>query len=169
MLPSHVRELVELAFDPEVTVPRIETAIAKDPVLAMQVIWGGVALGAILLGVALAPTLLGAQGSGLNRYGNPSTLKPTPTSAAITPKDLQIRLYQFADDSMLGRQVGRVGNMKGTAYIAAEVKRLGLIPAGDNGTYFQVLPFHTKQFTNHSRLTANGNPLARRRWGRAAR
>ena len=34
-----------------------------------------------------------------------------------------------------------------------------LIPAGDNGTYFQVLPFHTKQYTNHSRLTANGNPL----------
>ena len=114
---------------------------------------------AILLGVALAPALLGAQGTGLNRYGNPSTLKPTPTSAAITPKDLQIRLYQFADDSMLGRQVGRIGNMKGTAYIAAEVKRLGLIPAGDNGTYFQVLPFHTKQYTNHSRLTANGNPL----------
>ena len=114
-----------------------------------------------VLGIVAAPALLGAQGSGkLNRYGNPATMKPQPTTAAITPKDLQIRLYQFADDSMLGRQVGRVGNMKGTAYIAAEVKRLGLIPAGDNGTYFQVLPFHTKQFTNHSRLTANGNPLA---------
>ncbi len=116
---------------------------------------------ALLLGLAAAPALLGAQGAGkLNRYGNPQTMKPAPTSAAITPKDLQIRLYQFADDSMMGRQVGRVGNMKGTAYIAAEVKRLGLIPAGDNGTYFQVLPFHTRQFTNHSRLTANGNPLA---------
>ncbi|MCX5765547.1 MAG: M28 family peptidase [Gemmatimonadetes bacterium] len=116
---------------------------------------------AILLGLAVAPALLGAQSAGkLNRFGNPSTMKPTPTSAAITPKDLQIRLYQFADDSMLGRQVGRIGNMKGTTYIAAEVKRLGLIPAGDNGTYFQVLPFHTKQYTNHSRLTANGNPLA---------
>jgi len=116
---------------------------------------------AILLVLAVAPALLGAQSAGkLNRFGNPSTMKPTPTSAAITPKDLQIRLYQFADDSMLGRQVGRIGNMKGTTYIAAEVKRLGLIPAGDNGTYFQVLPFHTKQYTNHSRLTANGNPLA---------
>ena len=115
----------------------------------------------ILLGLAVAPALMGAQGAGkLNRYGNPSTMKAAPTSAAITPKDLQIRLYQFADDSMLGRQVGRIGNMKGTTYIAAEVKRLGLIPAGDNGTYFQVLPFHTKQYTNHSRLTANGNPLA---------
>ncbi len=57
-------------------------------------------------------------------------------------RDLQIRLYQFSDDSMQGRQVGRVGNMKGTNYIAAEVKRLGLVPAGDNGTFFQVLPYH---------------------------
>ncbi|MEP6621282.1 MAG: M28 family peptidase [bacterium] len=96
----------------------------------------------------------------LNKYGNPATLKPAPTSAAITEHDLQIRLYQFADDSMQGRQIGRLGNMKGTAYIASEVKRLGLQPAGDDGTYFQVLPYHLKKFTSHSRLTANGNPLA---------
>ena len=60
---------------------------------------------------------------------------------------------------MQGRQIGRLGNKKGTDYIAAECKRLGLIPAGDNGTYFQVLPYHLKQFTNHSRLQVEGNPL----------
>ena len=60
---------------------------------------------------------------------------------------------------MQGRQVGRLGNYKGTAMIAAEVKRLGLLPAGDNGTYFQVLPFHLKKFTDHSRLTVEGTPL----------
>ena len=100
-----------------------------------------------------------AQSGALNRFGNPATVKPAPTTAAITERDLRIRLYQFADDSMQGRQVGRVGNMKGTQMIANEVRRLGLLPAGDNGTYFQVLPYHTKRFTNHSRLTANGNPL----------
>ncbi len=96
----------------------------------------------------------------LNEFGNPERLAPAPTTSAITPRDLQIRLYQFADDSMQGRQVGRVGNMKGTAYIAAELKRLGLVPAGDNGTYFQVLPYHLRHFTDHSRLTVSGNPLA---------
>src|SRR5205085_9900229 len=99
-----------------------------------------------------------AQGP-LNKYGNPTKLAPAPTSAAITPRDLQVRLYQFADDSMQGRQVGRIGNYKGTQMIAAEAKRLGLVPAGDNGTYFQVLPFHIKKFTDHSRLTVEGNPL----------
>jgi hypothetical protein len=109
----------------------------------------------------LLPAVAAAQGGGkLNRFGNPQRLAPSPTSAAITVKDLQTRLYQFADDSMMGRQIGRVGNYKGTAYIAAEVKRLGLVPAGDNGTFFQVLPYHLKQFTNHSRLSVDGNPLS---------
>ncbi len=109
----------------------------------------------------LVPGQLASQASGgLNRYGNPATLKPAPTSAAITPRDLQIRLYQFADDSMMGRQVGRLGNKKGTDYIAAEVKRLGLLPAGDQGTYFQVLPYHLKKYTSSSRVTVDGNPLA---------
>ncbi len=116
---------------------------------------------AVLLTAAL-PLAATAQKAGLNKYGNPPVMKPAPTTGAITEKVLQVRLYQFADDSMQGRQIGRIGNMKGTDYIAAELKRLGLVPAGDNGTYFQVLPYHLKSFTSHSRLTANGNPIA---WG----
>src|ERR1043166_5664893 len=110
--------------------------------------------------VLLLPAAAHAQAAKLNKYGNPPKLTPAPTSGAITARDLEIRLYQFADDSMQGRQVGRVGNMKGTTYIANEVKRLGLLPAGDNGTYLQVLPYHVFEFTNHSRLTVEGNPLA---------
>jgi hypothetical protein len=106
------------------------------------------------------PAVAPAQATGrLNKYGNPARVAPAPTTPAISAHDLQVRLYQFADDSMLGRQVGRIGNMKGTTYIAAEVKRLGLVPAGDNGTYFQVLPYHLHEFTSHSRLTVDGNPL----------
>ena len=116
---------------------------------------------AILLAAATAPSQVAAQtGVRLNAFGNPERLKPAPTSSAISVRDLQIRLYQFADDSMHGRQVGRVGNMRGTEYIAAELKKLGLQPAGDNGTFFQVLPYHVRHFTDHSRLSVNGNPLA---------
>ena len=71
----------------------------------------------------LTPLLLPAQG--VNRYGNPPRVRPAPTTSAINVRDLQIRLYQFADDSMQGRQVGRYGNKKGTDYIAAELKRQG--------------------------------------------
>ncbi|MFN8573858.1 MAG: M20/M25/M40 family metallo-hydrolase [Gemmatimonadaceae bacterium] len=59
------------------------------------------------------------------------------TTADITPLDLATRLYKFADDSMMGRLAGTPWNDKGTDYIAGELKRLGLQPAGENGTYFQ--------------------------------
>src|SRR4051812_37774233 len=114
----------------------------------------------VLLSTALASgSAQGAARAKLNQYGNPEKLAPSATAPAITEQDLQTRLYQFADDSMLGRQVGRIGNFKGTNYIAAELKRLGVVPAGDNESYFQNLPYHFHQFTNHSRLTADGNPL----------
>ena len=113
-----------------------------------------------LIVLPLAVTLAPAQAAPkVNRYGNPPTVQPAPTAADISVRDLQIRLYQFADDSMMGRQVGRLGNQKGTDYIAAEVERLGLRPAGDGGTYFQTLPYHLRKFTASSRLTVNGNPL----------
>ena len=115
----------------------------------------------ILAVACAAPAAAFAQAGKLNRFGNPDRMAPAPTAAAITPRDLQIRLYQFATTtSMMGRQVGRLGNYKGTAYIAAEARRLGMIPAGDNGSYFQVLPYHLKEFTSHSRMTIDGNPLA---------
>ena len=47
---------------------------------------------------------------------------------------------------MQGREAGTPGNVKGTAYIAAELKRLGLVPGGDDGTYFQTIPLRTRTF-----------------------
>lgn len=83
------------------------------------------------------------------------------TSADITANDLRTRLYPFAHDSMEGRRIGELGNYKGTAYIAAEFKRLGLKPAGDDGTYFQDLPFGPLAYDVAStRLMVGGAPLA---------
>jgi Zn-dependent M28 family amino/carboxypeptidase len=71
---------------------------------------------------------------------------PRPTEAAITANDLRTRLYQIANDSMQGRRIGEPGNYRVTTYIASEFQRLGLKPAGENGTYFQTLPYGTLVF-----------------------
>lgn len=71
----------------------------------------------------------------------PMTWPPRPTESAINANDLRTRLYQIADDSMQGRRIGEIGNAKVTDYIAREFARLGLRPAGDNGTWFQSLPY----------------------------
>ena len=85
----------------------------------------------------------------------PRTHTPAPTTSAITVADLKTRLYIFADDSMRGRAVGRVGNAKGTTYIADEIRRIGLQPAGDSGTYFQNLPGYLPVFVSAQLRTGN--------------
>lgn len=93
----------------------------------------------------------------------PATWAPRPTETAITANDLRTRLYQFADDSMKGRRIGEPGNYTGTSYIAREFQRLGLKPGGDNGTYFQILPYGPMGFAlASSRLSVNGATLAPR-------
>jgi hypothetical protein len=57
--------------------------------------------------------------------------------AAISAADLRTRVGIFADDSMMGRAAGTPWNDKGTDYIARELTRLALRPAGENGTFFQ--------------------------------
>lgn len=82
-----------------------------------------------------------------------------PTQPAITAADAMTRLYIFADDSMMGRAAGTIGGLKGTAYIEREVRRLGLVPAGDNGTFFQAVPIYNKSFDRTSRLVAGETPV----------
>jgi hypothetical protein len=89
----------------------------------------------------------------------PRTHQPRPTSVAISAGDLMTRLYIFADDSMQGREAGTIGNVKGTAYIASELKRRGLKPAGDSGSYFQVLPFKVRSVDSNSVITAGDTRL----------
>lgn len=68
-----------------------------------------------------------------------------PTKPEITVEDLKHRLYLVADDSMGGRGTGSVGHNKTVQYVAAELKRLGIEPAGENGTYFQRVPVRQSQ------------------------
>src|SRR5689334_17349639 len=85
------------------------------------------------------------------------THTPAPTTGAITAADLKTRLYIFADDSMQGRMLATAGNVKAVEYIASEVKRLGLVPMGDNGTYFQSLNMVERTFDSTSRFAAGSN------------
>jgi peptidase M28-like protein len=85
--------------------------------------------------------------------------RPGPTSATIVAGDLMTRLYVFADDSMMGREAGTLGSVKGTAYLASEAQRIGLEPAGENGTYFQNVPMVSAAIDSQSFLSAGGTHL----------
>ena len=82
-----------------------------------------------------------------------------PTRAAISAADMMTRLYIIADDSMMGRSADSPYNAKGALYIEREVKRLGLEPAGENGTYFQ-FPLEQRELDPATSLSVAGRNLA---------
>lgn len=110
---------------------------------------------AVMAAALFVSTGLSAQSTGL-----PLKLAPKPTEPSITAADLMTRLYQFADDSMAGRATGTEGHVKATAYIASEMARLGLTPGGENGTYFQDLPYARRGFAEGGTIVASGRRLS---------
>jgi hypothetical protein len=65
---------------------------------------------------------------------------PGPLEAAaetITPADIRTRIEILAHDSMLGRDTPSPGLERAAGYVVGEFRRLGLRPAGEDGTYVQ--------------------------------
>lgn len=116
----------------------------------------------LILAAALLPAAIAAQTAApdWSVLGRQRTLAPRPTAAAITPADLETRIYRFADDSMEGRILGSRGNLLGTDYIAAELRRIGLEPAGENGSYFQELPLVSRSLDPGTMVMAGGRHFA---------
>src|SRR5262245_234110 len=60
-------------------------------------------------------------------------------AASITPAELQDWLSYIASDQLQGRQVYTEGLGLAAAYIADHLKEWHVKPAGDDGSYFQVV------------------------------
>ncbi|HEV8399697.1 MAG TPA: M28 family peptidase [Gemmatimonadales bacterium] len=82
---------------------------------------------------------------------------------AISSDTLRASLFALAHDSMGGRQTGEIGDWKAQEWIAARFRRFGLRPAGDSGTFFQVIPFVRLFVDTTARVTAGTMSLAVRR------
>jgi hypothetical protein len=105
----------------------------------------------------LSVVALGLAASAVSAQARPP--KPS-TAAAITKADLEHRSYLYAADSMEGRAVATPGHVKATDYIAAELKRLGVEPAGENGTYFQTLPVSVRLLDTTTTLSVAGRTFS---------
>jgi len=106
----------------------------------------------------LAATALAVAASTAFAQSKPLPLKhqAEPTTAAITATDLMTHLYIIADDSMMGRQAGTEYNTKATDYIASQLKKFGVKPAGENGTYFQNVGILNVTVSTTKPLTVDG-------------
>ena len=60
-----------------------------------------------------------------------------PAIAAIRPSELEADLFEMAGDHFRGREAGTLDELKVSVWLADKAKQAGLLPAGDDGTYFQ--------------------------------
>lgn len=65
------------------------------------------------------------------------TATPDTKPAIASAAEIGRRIERLASDEFEGRSPGTKGGIAASQYIADEMKAAGLIPMGDNGTYFQ--------------------------------
>lgn len=85
-----------------------------------------------------------------------------PTEPVIDRGRLELLLHAFAHDSMEGRAAGSEGARRAARFLAAELERLGVRPAGENGSYLQSVPLVWRSASPASAVHLGGEPLT---WG----
>jgi Zn-dependent M28 family amino/carboxypeptidase len=63
--------------------------------------------------------------------------------ATIRPEAIRANMRFLADDLLEGRGTATRGQEIAAKFMAAQFEQMGLQPAGDNGTYFQSVPFRS--------------------------
>lgn len=94
--------------------------------------------------------------------GAPATrLAAVPANGdGISATRVRADIEFLADDLLEGREAGTRGYDLAARYVAAALKAAGYAPAGDNGTYFQQVPFVEATQTGASiRLAVNGSSV----------
>src|SRR6478609_6949955 len=77
----------------------------------------------------------------------------------IREADLKADLFALAGDAMRGREGGTLDEMTASAWVAERARDAGLLPAGDNGTYFQFFPLERLRASASSTVTLGGKSL----------
>ena len=60
-----------------------------------------------------------------------------PAISEIRQADLERDLYAMAADSMRGREAGTLDEMRASMWLGEQMRQIGLIPKGENGSWFQ--------------------------------
>lgn len=78
-------------------------------------------------------------------------------SSEISPEDIETHIAFLASDKLEGRETGTAGEAIAAGYIADHFEKFGLIPAGDENTYFQEFLVNMSTLNNpHRRDTTRG-------------
>lgn len=77
----------------------------------------------------------------------------------LSQKETETHLRILAADEMMGRRTGEMGNNMAARYIAEQFRTLGLKPAGDNGSFYQKVPFKNTKPNTEGYMTIGDSTL----------
>lgn len=96
-------------------------------------------------------------------FAQTAPARPAATSVAqLTPEQAALRAHvaYLASDAMKGREAGTPEYDKAAAYVADQMKALGVQPAGDDGGYLQKVPLVSYKLTDKGSMKVGSTPLA---------
>ena len=107
--------------------------------------------------VAAAPALAAPPAKGIDAFGPGARA----AAEAIRPEALAAHIRFLADDLLEGREPGTRGFELGSHYVASQLQELGLVPAGDKGTFLQPVEIlgHQLKSSSLSFEGGSGPPL----------
>src|ERR1051326_1922188 len=100
-------------------------------------------------------------GAALSAQTTTSSTRVPAAISAIREADLVRDMYALAGDAMRGREAGTLDELRASMWIADEMRKIGLLPRGEDGTYFQWWNMRrTRISTISSSVSLRGRPLA---------
>src|SRR5215470_16667310 len=88
--------------------------------------------------LASAVTLLASSTLGAQAAKRPApSIRPPAAMSAIREADLKRDMYALAGDETRGREAGTLDEMRASMWLAEEMRKIGLAPRGEDGSWFQ--------------------------------
>lgn len=83
--------------------------------------------------------------------------QPYPALRAITEEDLIRDVTALAHDDFRGREAGTVDELRAAAWVAERAREAGLLPAGEDDSYWQFYSMRTTRIAPSSRIEIGGS------------
>ena len=76
-------------------------------------------------------------------------------TSTVVKADIESHIYFLASDEMRGRQTGSNECKIASSYLANHLRKYGVKPAGENGTYYQNVPLETVTSAENIQMKIN--------------
>ena len=97
--------------------------------------------------------------TGIGQVSSQVSDRQPPGLSAITTADLKKDLYGIAADKFKGRSAGTLDELKSAVWWVDQLKRAGLKPAGDDGTYFQFFSLYRNRIASTTTISIGTRSL----------